>query len=89
MAFGYSIIALQNISNGLNKISPNNVIILDDLYTNSAVLSEAYQTILRKYNMNDAYDKLKNLTRNNNRLEILASNQKIWKIYIKVPVFYY
>jgi len=68
MAFGYSIIALQNISNGLNKISPNTVVIFDDLYTNSAVLSEAYQTILRKYNMNDAYDKLKNLTRNNNNI---------------------
>ncbi len=68
MAFGYSIIALQNISNGLKKISPNTVVILDDLYTNSAVLSEAYQTILRKYNMNDAYDKLKNLTRNNDNI---------------------
>ena len=68
MAFGYSIIALQNISSGLNKISPNTVVIFDDLYTNSAVLSEAYQTILRKYNMNDAYDKLKNLTRNNNNI---------------------
>jgi len=70
MAFGYSIIALQNISNGLDKIYPNSFAILDDLCKNTVVLSEAYQTILRKYNMNDAYDKLKNFTRNNNNITI-------------------
>jgi adenylosuccinate lyase len=35
----------------------------EDLHKNVVVLSEAYQTILRKYGMNDAYDKLKDFTR--------------------------
>jgi len=70
MAFGYSIIALQNISNGLDKIYPNTSAILDDLHKNTVVLSEAYQTILRKNNMNDAFDKLKKFTRNNNNITI-------------------
>ena len=67
MAFGYSVIALQNISNGLSKITPNKIEITQDLYKNQVVLAEAYQTILRKYNMNDAYDKLKDFTRNNDK----------------------
>lgn len=70
MAFGYSVIALKNISYGLNKIYPNKTIILYDLYQNTVVLAEAYQTILRKYNMNDAYDKLKDFTRNNDKITI-------------------
>ena len=68
MAFGYSVIALQNITNGLNKITPNKLEITHDLYRNQVVLAEAYQTILRKYNMNDAYDKLKDFTRNNDKM---------------------
>lgn len=63
MAFGYSIIALQNISNGLKKIYPNKTNIMYDLYKNPLILAEAYQTILRKHNMDDAYDKLKDFTR--------------------------
>ncbi len=70
MAFGYSVIALKNISNGLDKIYPNKTIILHDLYQNTVVLAEAYQTILRKYNMNDAYDKLKDFTRNNDNITL-------------------
>ena len=70
MAFGYSVIALQNISNGLDKIYPNKPNILYDLYKNTVVLAEAYQTILRKYNMNDAYDRLKDFTRNNDNITV-------------------
>ncbi len=63
LAFGYSVIALKNIHTGLNKIYPNEVTISHDLYKNTIVLSEAYQTILRKHGMDDAYDKLKQFTR--------------------------
>ena len=74
MAFGYSVIALQNISSGLDKIYPNKKNILYDLYKNTVVLAEAYQTILRKYNMNDAYDKLKDFTRKNDNITIEEFN---------------
>ena len=65
MAFAYSVIALKNIHIGLQKVTPNEATILDDLLSNTVVIAEAYQTILRKYNMFDAYDKLKEFTRTN------------------------
>lgn len=70
MAFGYSIIALNNIKNGLDKISPNITEMTKDLQNNVVVLSEAYQTILRKHGIDNAYDKLKEFTRVNSSCEI-------------------
>lgn len=70
MAFGYSIIALNNIKNGLYKISPNKTEMMKDLQNNVVVLSEAYQTILRKHGIDNAYDKLKEFTRVNASSEI-------------------
>ena len=70
MAFGYSIIALNNIKNGLDKISPNITEMVKDLQNNVVVLSEAYQTILRKHGIDNAYDKLKEFTRVNSSCEI-------------------
>ena len=70
MSFGYSIIAMKNIIKGLDKITPNNQTIIYDLYKHTVVIGEAYQTILRKHNMIDAYDKLKDFTRNNENMTI-------------------
>lgn len=70
MAFGYSIIALNNIKNGLNKISPNKTEMMKDLQKHVVVLSEAYQTILRKHGIDNAYDNLKEFTRVNSPSEI-------------------
>ena len=70
MAFGYSIIALNNIKNGLDKVVPNNSVITKDLHKHVVVLSEAYQTILRKNGIENAYDKLKEFTRVNVSSEI-------------------
>jgi len=70
MAFGYSIIALNNVQNGLDKISPNKIEMMRELQNNVIVLSEAYQTILRKHGIDNAYDKLKNFTRVNSSIEI-------------------
>lgn len=70
MAFGYSIIALKNITNGLDKVVPNNSVITKDLHKHVVVLSEAYQTILRKNGIENAYDKLKEFTRVNASSEI-------------------
>jgi len=63
VAFSHSIIGVKNILSGLDKIVPNKKVMSEDLHKNVVVLSEAYQTILRKYGMNDAYDKLKDFTR--------------------------
>lgn len=70
MSFGYSIVALNNIQNGLDKITPNTSEISKDLQKHVVVLSEAYQTVLRKYGIDNAYDKLKEFTRVNASGEI-------------------
>lgn len=70
MSFGYSIIALHNIKNGLNKIIPNKTEMTNDLQKHVVVLAEAYQTILRKHGIDNAYDKLKEFTRVNTSSEI-------------------
>ena len=63
VAFGYSIISYKSTLNGLNKISPNKKKIKDELNENWSVLSEAVQTVMRLENLDNAYEKLKELTR--------------------------
>jgi adenylosuccinate lyase len=63
VAFGYSVIAYKSTMNGLNKISPNKKKINEELDNNWVVLSEAVQTIMRLENIDNAYEKLKELTR--------------------------
>ena len=63
VAFGYSIISYKSTLNGLNKISPNKKKIKDELKENWSVLSEAVQTVMRLENIDNAYEKLKELTR--------------------------
>ena len=65
-AFGYSVISYKSTLKGLNKITPNNNKINEELDNNWAVLSEAVQTIMRLENIENAYEKLKNLTRGKN-----------------------
>ena len=70
MSFGYSVIALNNIKNGLGKIRPNTSETTKDLQKHVVVLSEAYQTVLRKHGIDNAYDKLKDFTRVNASSEL-------------------
>ncbi len=63
VAFGYSIISYKSTLNGLNKVSPNKKKIKDELNENWSVLSEAVQTVMRLENIDNAYEKLKELTR--------------------------
>ena len=65
-AFGYSVISYKSTLKGLNKITPNNNNINEELDNNWAVLSEAVQTIMRLENIENAYEQLKNLTRGKN-----------------------
>tara|TARA_B100001057_G_scaffold40223_1_gene36160 strand:- start:29557 stop:30903 length:1347 start_codon:yes stop_codon:yes gene_type:complete len=63
VAFGYSIISYKSTLRGLNKIIPNKNKIKDELNQNWSVLSEAVQTVMRLENIDNAYEKLKELTR--------------------------
>ena len=62
--FGYVIVAYKSLLKGLEKISANKQKIHDDLEAHWEVLAEAFQTVMRRYGIQKAYEKLKNLTRN-------------------------
>ena len=64
----HSMIAFINLLNGLNKISPNKLVIKNDLNDNWVVIAEAIQTILRRENYPNPYETLKNLTRTNKKI---------------------
>ena len=63
VAFGYSVISYKSTLKGLEKITPNKNKINEELDMNWAVLSEAVQTVMRLENIENAYEKLKELTR--------------------------
>ena len=75
-------IALDSLINGLKKIDVNERIINLDLKDNWAVVSEAIQTILRRENIENPYEILKDLTRGNKN-----TNEKSIKEFINgLPV---
>ena len=61
--FGYALIAYEALLKGINKISANKQRIHDDLEAHWEVLAEAFQTVMRRYGIQDAYEQLKVLTR--------------------------
>lgn len=63
LAFGYSLQAISETSNGLAKCVVNKEKLASDLNEKWEVLAEPIQTMLRKYGVPDAYDTLKALTR--------------------------
>lgn len=63
MAFSYSLIAYLSIAKGNDKLQINKRALQEDLNTNWEVLAEAIQTMMRRYNVPDAYEQLKTLTR--------------------------
>ena len=62
VALGHSTLALQNILNGLGRISINRSQLSAELNQHWEVLAEAIQTILRKAGKQDAYEEMKILT---------------------------
>ena len=63
ISFGYSLQGIKESLKGLEKVSINKELISDELDNSWEVLAEPIQTILRKNNIGDAYQKLKDLTR--------------------------
>ena len=61
--FAYSLIAYTACLKGLNKITPNTTVLNHDLNQHWEVLGEAVQTVLRRFGVTDAYERLKTLTR--------------------------
>ncbi|MDD2684753.1 MAG: adenylosuccinate lyase [Gallionella sp.] len=63
VALGYTLLGYESCLKGLNKLEVNPQRIADDLNNSWEVLAEPIQTVMRRYNIDNAYDKLKELTR--------------------------
>ena len=67
--FGHSLISFESILKGLNKIYVNEDRINKDIEENWIVVSEGIQTILRREGYIDPYEIMKELTRNNQKID--------------------
>lgn len=63
IAFGYSLQGVKETLKGLKRVEINKKVITEELADEWEVLAEAIQTVLRKYQIEDAYNQLKILTR--------------------------
>src|SRR5487761_2688891 len=63
VALGYTLLAYESSLKGLNKLEANPQRLAEDLNNSWEVLAEPIQTVMRRYNIENAYDKLKELTR--------------------------
>ncbi len=63
VSFAHSLIAYQSLLNGLERINVNEAKVVQELEEHPEVISEAYQTILRREGADMPYERLKYLTR--------------------------
>lgn len=63
VALGYTLLAYESCLKGLNKLEANPQRLQEDLDSSWEVLAEPIQTVMRRYNIANAYDQLKDLTR--------------------------
>ena len=63
VALGYTLLAYESCLKGLNKLEVNAPRVAADLDASWEVMAEPIQTVMRRYNIENAYDKLKELTR--------------------------
>jgi adenylosuccinate lyase len=61
--FGHVLIALDSLRRGIGKLEVNHAVIAADLEQNWEVLAEPIQTVMRRYGIEQPYEKLKALTR--------------------------
>lgn len=63
VGFAYTGIALRSVVRGITKLEVNEQRLSDDLDDNWEVLAEPIQTVMRRYGIEQPYEKLKELTR--------------------------
>lgn len=61
--FGSCLIGVKSVIRGLGKIDVNEKKMYQDLNNNPEVLAEAIQSVMREYNIPNAYERLKSVTR--------------------------
>ena len=63
VGFGHSLIAYEATLKGIGKLELNSAVIDNDLDNCWEILAEPVQTVMRRYNIEEPYEKLKALTR--------------------------
>ena len=63
VALGYAVLAYHSLFTGLTKLELNREALSDDLNASWEVLAEPIQTVMRRYGVQGAYEKLKEVTR--------------------------
>lgn len=63
VALGYTLLAYESCLKGLNKLEANPACMAEDLNHTWEVLAEPIQTVMRRYHIENAYERLKDLTR--------------------------
>ena len=63
VAVGYAVLAYNSLNVGLGKLELNTEALNDDLNASWEVLAEPIQTVMRRYGVPGAYEKLKEVTR--------------------------
>jgi adenylosuccinate lyase len=65
VALGYTLLGYDSLLRGLNKLEANADCLCTDLDANWELLAEPIQTVMRRYGIENPYEKLKELTRGN------------------------
>jgi adenylosuccinate lyase len=63
VALGYTLLALDSLSRGLDKLEINEAALAADLDRAWEVLAEPVQTVMRRHGLPDPYNQLKTFTR--------------------------
>lgn len=82
----HTIIGIKSTLKGIRKLLVNEVRIKEDLKNNWIVIAEAIQTILRREGIDKPYELLKDLTRNNTKVDENVFNEFIIKLDISEKV---
>ena len=82
----HTIIGIKSTLKGISKLLVNEVRIKEDLKNNWIVIAEAIQTILRREGVDKPYELLKDLTRNNTKVDENIFNEFILKLDISEKV---
>jgi adenylosuccinate lyase len=61
--FGYTILGMQSLLRGFSKLQPRKEHMLEELQAHPEVLAEAYQVVMKRYGIHDAYERMKKHTR--------------------------
>jgi adenylosuccinate lyase len=86
VALGYSLLAYQSCLRGIGKLEVNAQRLKEDLNQNWEVLAEAIQTVMRRYGIEQPYEKLKALTRGKGNIDQRALQEFIDNLDLPAPV---